>query len=83
MVLSGSNPDTVVILPSGFAILPDKATLEGQESSGSLLSVAFHIIDRASMDGYVPPESANIMFKIITETIVSIRAALTSNLPKN
>lgn len=85
MILNGGNPDHVVILPSGFAILPDKATLAGQESSGSLLNVAFHIVDSAlSMDGNFPIDSDHTMYKIITETIVSIRAAIaSSNLPKN
>lgn len=83
-VLNGGSTDKVSILPSGFAVLPDRPVLEGEESRGSILTVAFHMVDPASMEGYVPPASLNIMLEIITETIMSVRNALTTNKnPKN
>jgi homeobox-leucine zipper protein len=87
IVLNGGNPDTVVILPSGFAILPDRPPTwpEGKESSGSLVTVSFHIVDGASSEDFIPPESLDTMRHIIMETVISIRMAVTSNNnpPKN
>ena len=79
-VLNGGNPDKVRILPSGFAILPDGLTdhVDGS-GAGSLLTTAFHIIDSASTQDNIPPESIDTMFKIMTETVMSIKSCLVSN----
>lgn len=80
LVLNGGNPETVAILPSGFAILPDRPTWAGKEiRTGSLLTVAFHIIDGSSSVDCVPPESVQTMHHILMETVFSIRAAVTPN----
>ncbi|TQD87067.1 hypothetical protein C1H46_027342 [Malus baccata] len=44
-VLNGSDPDHVPVLPSGFAILPDRAGIGDSSSGGSsLLTVAFQLL---------------------------------------
>lgn len=83
LVLNGGNPDNIAILPSGFAILPDRPTWgsgsSGKESSGSLVTVAFHIVDGASSEDSIPPESLDTMHHILMETAISIRTAVTPN----
>ncbi|XP_021806177.1 homeobox-leucine zipper protein HDG2-like [Prunus avium] len=44
VVLNGSDPDYVALLPSGFAILPDEGGMGDSGSGGSLLTVAFQIL---------------------------------------
>ncbi|KAM3744309.1 hypothetical protein ACB098_06G043100 [Castanea mollissima] len=78
IVLNGGDPDAVAILPSGFAILPDKPTPEGEENSASLLTLGFHIIDGASTKNFIPSESIDMMHQILTETSFSIMTALIS-----
>lgn len=81
-ILNGGNPDCVNILPCGFAILPDRPpTLHIAEelNCGSLLTMAFHIIDRASAKKYIPQESVNAIYKVITETVDLIKTALVPN----
>ncbi|KAJ0045248.1 hypothetical protein Pint_04215 [Pistacia integerrima] len=81
-ILNGGNSDCVNILPCGFAILPDTSpTLHIAEelNCGSLLSIAFHIIDRASANKYIPQESVNAIYKVITETVDLIKTALVPN----
>ncbi|POO00405.1 START domain containing protein [Trema orientale] len=78
-VLSGGNPDHVTILPSGFAILPDETTMIKGIASGSLLTVAFHIIDASSTQDYIHVQSLHAMHHIVKDTIMSIKGALISN----
>ncbi|KAF3453507.1 hypothetical protein FNV43_RR03947 [Rhamnella rubrinervis] len=88
-VLNGGNPDNVRILPSGFAILPDGLTdhVHAEDTSnggygsagGSLLTIAFHIIDSASTLDNIPPESVDAIFKIMTDTAMTIKCCLISN----
>lgn len=81
-VLKGGNPKNVCILPSGFTILPDgRGHVENNSNgdgggSGSLLTIAFHIIDSASTPDNIPPESKHTMLKIIKDTVMSIKSAL-------
>lgn len=81
----GSNPDSVVILPSGFAILP--GGLPEEDGHGgelgkcrdSVLTVAFHLIDRASTNitpSNITPESVQTIYGIITETVTAIKDAV-------
>ncbi|PON61432.1 LOW QUALITY PROTEIN: hypothetical protein PanWU01x14_145520 [Parasponia andersonii] len=53
-VFNGVNPDYVAILPSGFVILPDVTTMTEGTTSGSLLTVVFHIIDALITLEYIP-----------------------------
>ncbi|KAI6690527.1 hypothetical protein NL676_027355 [Syzygium grande] len=77
-LLDGGNPDTVVILPSGFAILPEKPTVLGGDSRRSLLTIAFHIMDVSGrMQGNIlPRDTADEVYKIITKTVDAIQAAM-------
>ncbi|XP_061358229.1 homeobox-leucine zipper protein PROTODERMAL FACTOR 2-like [Gastrolobium bilobum] len=72
---NGCNPDNVIVLPSGFAILPAEG-LQGEDSgTESLLTVAFHIMEN-STSRPIPPESIETIHKIITETVTSIKDAV-------
>ncbi|GLU23581.1 hypothetical protein SLE2022_395740 [Rubroshorea leprosula] len=76
MILNGGNPDYLPILPSGFAVLPDKpATLAGEET-GSILTLAFHIVDCNSAENHIPPESAQTIDRVISSTVACIKAAV-------
>ena len=70
------NPDNVAVLPSGFAILPDRAPKSDDEdgATGSFLTVAFHIIDNDSSKEYVPPDSLDTIQRIMKETVASVKA---------
>ena len=76
MILNGGSPDHVPILPSGFSILPDGPTRDG--GSGSLVTMAFQILDNSSSPTYIPPESVATIFKLVTETAECIKAAMFS-----
>ncbi|POO00428.1 hypothetical protein TorRG33x02_038410 [Trema orientale] len=78
-VLSGGNSDYVAILSSGFAILPDVTTMTEGTTSGSLLTVVFHIIDASITPEYIPFQSLHAMYHIVTDTISSIKEALVSD----
>lgn len=77
-VFHGGNPDNVAILPSGFAVLPDKPNMNGEEyeTDGSILTVALNIIDH-SITERIPYESMDSMHKIMDETVASIKEAFT------
>ncbi|XP_068498424.1 homeobox-leucine zipper protein PROTODERMAL FACTOR 2-like [Phaseolus vulgaris] len=71
-LIHGSNPDKVMILPSGFSILPER--LEGDEdrSTRSLLTIAFHIVESCTTRPYIAPESVETIYKVISDTVTSI-----------
>ncbi|KAF8016345.1 hypothetical protein BT93_H1755 [Corymbia citriodora subsp. variegata] len=77
-LLNGGNPDSVVMLPSGFAILPEKPAVPGGDSRRSLLTIAFHIMDvSARLPGSILPcYVAEEVCKIISATVDAIHAAL-------
>ncbi|KAL6999347.1 hypothetical protein U1Q18_000507 [Sarracenia purpurea var. burkii] len=77
-VLSGDNPDDIQILSSGFAILPDRQPpLHREEIGGTLLTIAFQIIDENALSPeYLPPISVATLYTIITETASMIRDAV-------
>lgn len=76
VVLRGGNPDYVAILPSGFAVLPDRPRVNGEEdvADGSILTVALNIIDHAVTER-VPFQSMVSMHRIMNETVASIKEA--------
>lgn len=45
LIISGGDPEQVDFLTSGFTIFPDRPILPGEESSGSILTVMFHVVD--------------------------------------
>ncbi|CAK7338387.1 unnamed protein product [Dovyalis caffra] len=79
MVLGGGNPDCVNILPSGFVIHPDGPVGNGEETRGSLLTLAFHIMDGLSTKNSLPANTVYTIQKILTETAILIKAALLSD----
>ncbi|XP_057992685.1 homeobox-leucine zipper protein PROTODERMAL FACTOR 2-like [Hevea brasiliensis] len=84
-ILKGGNTDYVNILPSGFVIHPDRQVMNnnGKEVGGSLLTLAFHILDGSSMEDsqFIPRESVDTVYRILTETAILIKAALLSDDP--
>ncbi|KAL2986347.1 hypothetical protein AAZX31_12G201400 [Glycine max] len=72
-IVKGSNPDKVMILPSGFSILPGRLQGDEDRGTGSLLTVAFHVVESATNKPYIPPESIQIIHKVITDTVTSIK----------
>ncbi|CAL5405651.1 unnamed protein product [Camellia sinensis] len=74
-VLDGGDPDKVQMLSSGFAILPDRPTMHGEEIGGTLLTIAFQILDESvSTRDYLPSSSVATLYTIITRTAAMIRA---------
>ncbi|XVF70556.1 hypothetical protein PTKIN_Ptkin11bG0171200 [Pterospermum kingtungense] len=80
MILNGGNPSFAAILPSGFAILPDKppgeAQGDDQEPVGSILTIAFHIADSVSSEDYIPTATLTTIDAVLTATAASIKDAI-------
>lgn len=77
-LLNGGNPDRVMILPSGFAILPDMPVFGGVKKPvvcGSLVTLSFCMFDEATVGTSVPLGSFQTMHRLLYETAVSIRNA--------
>ncbi|OIV98701.1 hypothetical protein TanjilG_24872 [Lupinus angustifolius] len=72
---NGSNPEIVMMLPSGFTILPARFS-DNNNGDGSLLTIAFHSIESTSIRSSIPSESVEILYKVITETISAIKDAM-------
>ncbi|TKY48967.1 Homeobox-leucine zipper protein HDG2 [Spatholobus suberectus] len=70
---NGSDPDKVMILPSGFSILPGRLPGEEDRGTASFLTVAFNIVESATSRPVIPPESVETIYKIITDTVSSIK----------
>lgn len=81
VVFNGRNPDHVRILPSGFAILPDTDSnqMNGETDGGSLLTIAFHVVDRASTLHFITFSSINTIYNVIADAAMSIKAVVISN----
>ncbi|KAA8523713.1 hypothetical protein F0562_010136 [Nyssa sinensis] len=76
-ILECGNPEIVQILASGFAILPDRPTVVGEEMGGSILTVSFQIMNEySSTVEYLPPNSVLTIYKLITETVSHIMDAV-------
>ncbi|KAK7282538.1 hypothetical protein RIF29_11404 [Crotalaria pallida] len=78
---NGSNPDVVMILPSGFVILPAElpGDDDGGNGAGSILTIAFHIIENNAVTEFIHPQSVEIIKNIIKGTVSSIRDAVLYN----
>lgn len=76
VILRGGNPDNVAILPSGFAVVPERPRMNGEEveSDGSILTVALNIIDHLVTEK-IPFDSMVSMHRIMGETVASIKEA--------
>ncbi|KAK7324662.1 hypothetical protein VNO77_28398 [Canavalia gladiata] len=71
----GCNPEKMIILPSGFAILP-RRNKDDSGTEGSLLTVAFNIIESMTIRPFIPQESIETIYKIVTTTVASIKDAV-------
>ncbi|XP_050380710.1 homeobox-leucine zipper protein HDG2 isoform X1 [Argentina anserina] len=79
VVLNGSDPDYVALLPSGFAILPDgtSGSNNGEaESGGSLLTVAFQILVDSVPTAKLSLGSVATVNNLIACTVERIKASL-------
>jgi homeobox-leucine zipper protein len=72
-ILNGGDPDSVALLPSGFAILPDAETGTG---SGSLLTLAFQILVDHVPTARLSLGSVATVNKLISNTILRLKAGL-------
>lgn len=74
MILSGGDTKSVSHLTSGFTVFPDRLVLPGRESSGSLLTVMFHIMDAVPREDHyrLSLKSLNVAYRLITETVMLI-----------
>ncbi|PQQ02621.1 hypothetical protein Pyn_21248 [Prunus yedoensis var. nudiflora] len=76
VVLIGSDPDYVALLPSGFAILPDGGGMGDSGSGGSLLTVSFQILDDSAPTAKLSLGSVATVNNLIACTVERIKAAL-------
>ncbi|KAK6934404.1 START domain [Dillenia turbinata] len=79
MVVCGGDPGDIAILPSGFSILPDRPVARGEQSPGTLLTIAFQLMDTSSTSGRIPINSQETIYTLIMGTVDLIKAAV---LPK-
>ncbi|CAL0302865.1 unnamed protein product [Lupinus luteus] len=79
----GSNPDIVMILPSGFVICPSgfprNDGVDKNNGGGSILTIAFHIVESSSIRSIISPESVETLYKVITDTVSAISDAVVYN----
>ncbi|PIA50686.1 hypothetical protein AQUCO_01200126v1 [Aquilegia coerulea] len=82
VVLNGGDPDYVALLPSGFAIFPDKQQRHGvglESGCGSLLTVAFQILVDSVPTAKLSLGSVATVNNLIACTVDRIKAAVTNN----
>lgn len=83
VVMSGEDPSTIPLLPSGFTILPDgrpgastSANPLGSPPAGSLVTVAFQILVSSLPSSKLNTESVATVNSLISTTVEQIKAAL-------
>ncbi|KAG6584428.1 Homeobox-leucine zipper protein HDG11, partial [Cucurbita argyrosperma subsp. sororia] len=86
VVMSGEDPSSIPLLPSGFTILPDGRRDQGEgtsscldvhsRSGGSLLTVAFQILVSSLPSGKLNLESVTTVNNLISTTLHQIKTAL-------
>ncbi|CAN6245930.1 unnamed protein product [Urochloa humidicola] len=84
VVMSGEDPSTIPLLPSGFTILPDgrpggsSSSTSPLESptAGSLVTVAFQILVSSLPSSKLNAESVATVNSLISTTVEQIKAAL-------
>jgi homeobox-leucine zipper protein len=80
VVMSGEDPSSVPLLPSGFAILPDgrpgASTSAEPSAGGSLVTVAFQILVSSLPSSKLNAESVATVNSLISTTVEQIKAAL-------
>ncbi|PQQ10948.1 putative homeobox protein [Prunus yedoensis var. nudiflora] len=76
VVLNGSDPDYVALLPLGFAILPNGGGMEDSGSGGSLLTVAFQILVDSAPTAKLSLGLVATVNNLIACTVERIKATL-------
>ncbi|XP_066319636.1 homeobox-leucine zipper protein ROC8-like [Miscanthus floridulus] len=89
VVMSGEDPSTIPLLPSGFTILPDgrpgasssssssaAGPLGAPAAAGSLVTVAFQILVSSLPSSKLNAESVATVNSLISTTVEQIKAAL-------
>ena len=75
VVMSGEDPSSIPLLPSGFTILPDgRASSNG--TAGSVVTVAFQILVSSLPSSRLNAESVATVNSLISTTVEQIKAAL-------
>ena len=73
VLTNGSDPDKMMILPSGFSVLPERLQGDEDRSTRSLLTMAFHIVDSISTNKpYIAPPLVEVLYRVIADTVTSI-----------
>nr|GLL17708.1 AP-5 complex subunit zeta-1 isoform X1 [Ipomoea trifida] len=76
------SSENVAIVPSGFAIMPDKPNFMpvGLSDGGSILTICFQLVDeQLSSTDYLPPKSVLTVHRIVSKTVSLIKDALPCN----
>nr|GMC47481.1 homeobox-leucine zipper protein PROTODERMAL FACTOR 2-like [Ipomoea batatas] len=76
------SSENVAIVPSGFAIMPDKPNFMpvGLSDGGSILTICFQLVDeQLSSTDYLPPKSVITVHRIVSKTVSLIKDALPCN----
>ncbi|KAF7086063.1 hypothetical protein CFC21_089415 [Triticum aestivum] len=73
VVMSGEDPSSIPLLPSGFTILPDG---RASSSTGSVVTVAFQILVSSLPSSRLNAESVATVNSLIGTTVEQIKAAL-------
>ncbi|XP_057730582.1 homeobox-leucine zipper protein ROC2-like [Arachis stenosperma] len=79
---NGANPNKVMVLPSGFSILPcgfPSDYIDEKGEGGSILTIAFHTIESHNIKQFFSLESVIVMKNIISDTVTSIKDAVLYN----
>lgn len=80
-ILQGGCADSVAILPSGFAVLPEGSPDDDAATQNTILTIGFQIMDeQLTTPEELPPQSVLTAYRLMKETVSRIWTAL---LPKS
>ncbi|KAK4398493.1 Homeobox-leucine zipper protein PROTODERMAL FACTOR 2 [Sesamum angolense] len=80
-IFQGGCADSVAILPSGFAVLPEGSPDDDAETENTILTIGFQIMDeQLTTPEELPPQSVLTAYRLMKETVSRIWTAL---LPKS
>ncbi|KAL0353612.1 UNVERIFIED_CONTAM: Homeobox-leucine zipper protein PROTODERMAL FACTOR 2 [Sesamum angustifolium] len=80
-IFQGGCADSVAILPSGFAVLPEGSPDDDAATENTILTIGFQIMDeQLTTPEELPPQSVLTAYRLMKETVSRIWTAL---LPKS
>ncbi|KAL0306404.1 UNVERIFIED_CONTAM: Homeobox-leucine zipper protein HDG2 [Sesamum radiatum] len=80
-IFQGGCADSVAILPSGFAVLPEGSPEDDAATENTILTIGFQIMDeQLTTPEELPPQSVLTAYRLMKETVSRIWTAL---LPKS